>query len=85
MLFRSRVDFFFHFTFFSLRRCWEILVAMVDERNSMNSREDRGTMILEVNAACLGCTILFVSLRSYTKVSVKALGTDDGRGSILSV
>jgi len=45
----------------------------------MNSREDRGTMILGVNAACLGCTILFVSLRSYTKVSVKALGADDGR------
>jgi len=73
------MGFFFHSTFFSLRRCWEILVAMVDERNSTNSRGDRGTMILEVNAACLGCTILFVILRSYTKVSVKALGADDGK------
>ncbi|CUS11981.1 unnamed protein product [Tuber aestivum] len=50
---------------------------MVDERNAMDSPEDRGPMMLRVNAAFLGCTILFVSLRSYAKISVKAFGTDD--------
>ncbi|RPA95801.1 hypothetical protein L873DRAFT_1837050 [Choiromyces venosus 120613-1] len=50
---------------------------MADEQNSMDSPEDRGPMVLAVNAACLGCTILFVSLRLYTKISMKALGTDD--------
>ncbi|PWW77416.1 hypothetical protein C7212DRAFT_277295 [Tuber magnatum] len=50
---------------------------MVGEGNSMDSPEDRGPMMLGANVAFLGCTILFVSLRSYAKISVKAFGTDD--------
>ncbi|KAG0633947.1 hypothetical protein HOY80DRAFT_929386 [Tuber brumale] len=50
---------------------------MVDEPNSMDSPEGRGQVVLGVNAACLGCTILFVVLRLYARVSVKGLGTDD--------